>query len=467
MPLPVVTIPAGGLPVAEAANNLGTPVIEASNGFGIAVTKVAAGKPGLPVVYFGGLLYPPADLVAWPDATNTGVPAGTTLTPVTGDVSTTADSQVIDRLAITGGTILVNHNNVLIQRCKVDTTGSRGVLIAPGKSGIMVRDCEFLNSQDAVFGSGFTMLRCNVHGTENGAEFSGGHNIVVRDNYIHDFFSTPDPHYDGFQSNGSVSNITIEHNRVANQFNQTSGVFLDDEFGAADNLKVINNWFSGAGYGIHCAGAGLTNVVIQNNLFGLGAFGFYDFTTPPGQMTVSGNVSTQGLYIDGDVPPLVGTLAFTPSAAITSGSDQNINTGFRVAATLAQPIATEFRLILYSGTINSMGIEAVAFGKASSGQVATAALSPVLFGGVSPPLPTAPTLRYVASDWMPRGALSFPAGSVMLIGFSLRNPGGTGASTGNTNAASYFGPPANMTLANPAYTAIAGACYALARIETR
>jgi F5/8 type C domain len=54
MALPVVTKASGGLPVAEAANNLGAPVIEASNGFGIAVTKVAAGKGGWPVVYQGG-----------------------------------------------------------------------------------------------------------------------------------------------------------------------------------------------------------------------------------------------------------------------------------------------------------------------------------------------------------------------------------------------------------------------------
>lgn len=57
MALPVVTIAAGGLPVADVTATkplLGLPVIEATNGRGIAVTKVAAGKPGLAVAYAGG-----------------------------------------------------------------------------------------------------------------------------------------------------------------------------------------------------------------------------------------------------------------------------------------------------------------------------------------------------------------------------------------------------------------------------
>jgi len=53
MPLPVVTVASGGLPVVDVTAtppNTGLPVKEAANGRGIAVTKVT-GKPGLPVVY--------------------------------------------------------------------------------------------------------------------------------------------------------------------------------------------------------------------------------------------------------------------------------------------------------------------------------------------------------------------------------------------------------------------------------
>jgi hypothetical protein len=53
MSMPVVTVPAGGLPVVDVtaiAPKTGMPVVEAANGRGIAVTLVV-GKPGMPVVY--------------------------------------------------------------------------------------------------------------------------------------------------------------------------------------------------------------------------------------------------------------------------------------------------------------------------------------------------------------------------------------------------------------------------------
>jgi hypothetical protein len=52
--LPVVTVASGGLPVADVtatAPKLGLPVSEATNLRGLAVTKVGAGKPGLPVTW--------------------------------------------------------------------------------------------------------------------------------------------------------------------------------------------------------------------------------------------------------------------------------------------------------------------------------------------------------------------------------------------------------------------------------
>ena len=75
------------------------------------------------------------------------------------------------------------------------------------------------------------------------------------------------------------------------------------------------------------------------------------------------------------MPPVVGTVVFTPSNLITAGADRDNDTGFRIAPVLAQAIASEFRITLYSGSISAMGLDSVWFGKASSGQTATAALS--------------------------------------------------------------------------------------------
>ena len=467
---PVVLVAQGGLAVSEAANGLGTPVSIAAHGFATPVTVVGSG--GLPVVGSGGAVgsgtYPPADLTAWPDANNTGLPAGTALTTYADvDLNSTSDGQVIDKMHVTNGTIVINHNNVTVQRCKVDTLGTYCVRVMPGKTGALVRDCELINGQNGVFGAG-TFLRNNIHNTENAITVSGGHNSLIKDNYCHTFFQGgADPHYDGVACQGGCNNIEVRHNYINIGSAQTTNMFFTDEFGIADNLKCINNYFIGSGYNIIVGGA-LTNVVIQDNLLGRGANGFFQTTTPAGNMTFSGNVSTTGIYLDGQVPPVVGTIAFQPTNPITGGSDANITTGFRVAAVLAQPIATEFRVVLYSGNQSMMGLDAVAFGKSTgTGQVATASLTPLLFGGAAAiGMPSIPLQRYVVSDWTVPG-LSLPAGSTMLIGFNLRNPGGTGLASATTNANSYYGPTANMTVASPGYSTSAGSCYALARIETR
>jgi hypothetical protein len=57
MGLAVVTVASGGMPVVDVGADAtmtrksGTPVTEAANGKGIAVTKVAAGKLGMAVIY--------------------------------------------------------------------------------------------------------------------------------------------------------------------------------------------------------------------------------------------------------------------------------------------------------------------------------------------------------------------------------------------------------------------------------
>ena len=83
------------------------------------------------------------------DATNTGVPAGVVFTPTADDIHSTADGQVIDKMHVTNGTIIIDHNNVTVQRCKIDTTGLWGIKVSPGKTGAIIRDNEVLNPRMA------------------------------------------------------------------------------------------------------------------------------------------------------------------------------------------------------------------------------------------------------------------------------------------------------------------------------
>ncbi len=455
---PVVVVAKGGIPVSEAANGLGTPLSIAANGYGTAVTVVGSG--GLPVVGSGGAVGG-GGASGWPDGSNTGVPAGTTMTPYSGDYTTISDGQVISGYAVTNGTIQVAHSNVTVQRCSINTTGIYGVFVQSGKTGCIVQDCTISGAQTAIQGFG-TFRRNNLYGVENGVVISNGSGVSITDNYIHDLFAI-DPHYDGIACHGGCNNILIQHNWISGTASDIiQGVFLTDEFGAANNIVINDNYIGECTYNLIANGA-LTAVTITNNLLKEGVSGFYNVTAA----TPAGNISTRGYYIDGDVPPVVGTVAFTPSNLITAGADRNNDTGFRIAPTLAQAIATEFRITLYAGDISAMGLDSVWFGKASSGQTATAAMTPVTFGGSAAALSLVQLSRFIVSDWMPKGALSFPAGSVMLIGFSLRNPGGTGLAVANSNVNSYFGATGSVAQASPGYTLSSATSYGLARIETR
>lgn len=155
----------------------------------------------------------------WPNATTTGVPAGTTLTVYDGDLKTTSNGQVIDALDVRGR-IIVLHPDVVIKRCKAwhiiaDYNANGG---SPTR--MMVQDCE-IDGQDSSGGincisivgtdaksnlsnpspaDGAQILRCNIWNAENGLWIEA-HHCTVQDCYIHDLShsTVPDPHIDGAQ----------------------------------------------------------------------------------------------------------------------------------------------------------------------------------------------------------------------------------------------------------------------------
>src|SRR6266481_5394553 len=72
----------------------------------------------MPYKSFGSLppIIPPS-ISGWPDATNTGIPAGTTLTPFSGSFTTTSNGQIVDSLDVSGD-IFVHHSDVIVRKCR-------------------------------------------------------------------------------------------------------------------------------------------------------------------------------------------------------------------------------------------------------------------------------------------------------------------------------------------------------------
>ncbi len=230
----------------------------------------------------------------WPDATNTGVPAGVTLTP-SGDIVITQAGTVISGLDI-HGTVTIDAPNVTLMNCKVTSPSFFIVNIAAGVTGAVVQNCEINgvgsgnDGSCGINGHG-TFIGNNIYNVENGINVTGS--SVIENNYIHGLQASGSPHYDGIQIDGGVSNISVSHNTVINDFGQTSAVIIDNFWGPTSNISVDNNLLVGGGYTVyddaHFNSSPITGVSFTNNHLASGQYGTTDFNgTNP---TFTGNVN--------------------------------------------------------------------------------------------------------------------------------------------------------------------------------
>lgn len=230
----------------------------------------------------------------WADATNTGVPAGVTLT-ASGDLIITKAGTVISGLDI-HGTVYIDAPNVTLIDCKVTSASFSVVQIAQGVTGAVVQNCEINgvgtgnDGSNGINGQG-TFIGNNIYNVENGINVTGA--SVIQNNYIHGLQASGSPHYDGIQIDGGVSNVTISHNTVINQWGQTSAIMIDNYFGPISNISVDNNLLSGGGYTVYTdaqfTGGSISGVSFTNNHIGAGQYGATDFNKA--SPTYTGNVN--------------------------------------------------------------------------------------------------------------------------------------------------------------------------------
>jgi hypothetical protein len=226
----------------------------------------------------------------FPDATNTGVPAGVTLTP-SGGLKITTPGAVISGLNISG-TVTIDAPNVTLKDCIIQGIGWYQVEIAPGITGTTVKNCTINAGGNGTNpyalcgigdnGSNSMFLNNNISNFEHGISLinGGGSGDLIQGNYIHDFFapSSLSPHYDGIEINGPASNVTITGNTIINNQNQTSAIMIDNYYGLVSNIDVNSNLLVGGAYTIFVdaqfRGGSITGVKITNNRLGKGHWGY-------------------------------------------------------------------------------------------------------------------------------------------------------------------------------------------------
>ena len=227
-----------------------------------ALGKSTSGSKTLTVVASGG-----AGPAGFPDASNTGVPAGTTLTPYTGSSTISKANTVIQGKTL--GCIRVTAPGVVIRNSKISCGNSATDVVGSFDGDytgtpLLLEDVEIdcQNTPGTAVGDALvTVRRADIHGCENG--FDMNQNITVEDSYIHDLYNSAEAHTDGIQLaygghlvNGApvqgALNITIRHNTIY-------GVGADGSLGTS---AIISN-------------GGDTNILIQDNLLAGGAYALY------------------------------------------------------------------------------------------------------------------------------------------------------------------------------------------------
>jgi hypothetical protein len=235
---------------------------------------------------------------AFPDASCTGVPAGTALTVKTGNQTINTAGTVVSGWNVQGK-IIVNADNVTIKNSIVHGPAaggcSNGAGIELNGQNDVVQDTEVLLDHptaclDGIWMSGNfeTLTRVNVHGGTDGVKAGGdpgAHDYTVQDSYIHGMRWDPnDPnqgntetHNDGVQSWAGTLNETLRHNRIDLSTTLDSGGQLASNAAwqsGTSNARVENNYLDGGGCTLNFASSEntlqnpQTPIYINNNHFG-------------------------------------------------------------------------------------------------------------------------------------------------------------------------------------------------------
>jgi hypothetical protein len=234
--------------------------------------------------------------LGYPDSSNTGVPAGTTLTQV-GSMNVTVAGTVVNAIQMTG-CVTVEAVNVTIKNSKIGCVRVENPADAEGAQPVTIQDTEIVcpigNWNTGIRFNNFNAIRVNIHGCENGVDVTS--NGTIRDSYIHDLACGGDYHTDGIQSNNG-SNTVIQHNTIISC--DTSAININNTPGGpvSNNVLITENKLamSNGSYTIYCPITPPANFRVTNNAF-VASHNFGDSTDCAGGETWSGNVR----YATGD-----------------------------------------------------------------------------------------------------------------------------------------------------------------------
>jgi len=242
-----------------------------------------------------------------PGPSNTGVPAGTALTVMNGDLTITTAGATYSGLDI-HGFVSVQAPNVTIKNSIIRggvAQSDIGLVNDTDSSAtnFLIEDSELVPMDpsvqiDGIKGWNYTALRLDIHGTTDGAKMYGP-NATLENSYIHGLVTyAHDPDQGGKQSHNdgvqilSGSNLKIIGNTIGGGSN--TAVMITQDHGSTSNVLIDNNWLSGGNCTINMTPkplGSLNAITVTNNIFtDNSAKGCPILDTTQTNLTVAGNV---------------------------------------------------------------------------------------------------------------------------------------------------------------------------------
>jgi len=227
----------------------------------------------------------------FPDATNTGVPPGTTLRDVPGQVSSGPGwhydprgwVEVDGNGAVLSGLSLhcnldISASNVTIKDVQVEAFGQSSFGISLRNTSNVTIENSTIEGFNAgagrlmvgvkdIFGdsTGTSVLDNNISRVSTGVQIYQG---LIQGNYIHDMGFIAGDHTNGITVSGGSTPLTIQHNTVLVNAGQCDAISLFQDTVAEANKVIKDNLLAGGGYTIY-GGEGskgpASNIIIENN----------------------------------------------------------------------------------------------------------------------------------------------------------------------------------------------------------
>jgi len=245
----------------------------------------------------------------FPDAANTGVPAGVSLKSMTGELTINKAGTIVDGINLVGK-IVVNADNVTIKRSRITAPKNLPnegrdtftvIQQSTSASNLKLQNCEMYGSgivyRALTAFNSVTMTRCETRNTGHGAEV--GSNYTIEDNWMHASTDGPDHnwHVDGVISAGGTNGLIAHNNIELTGGSMTGTIDLGSSIEQIHNVIIRDNLLSGGSYCVYIENKGnaISGIQALNNRFStrdypkVGLYGIWYPVGVPSDLVRSGN----------------------------------------------------------------------------------------------------------------------------------------------------------------------------------